>query len=61
MPDPGFVSLAESLGSASSLIFFIFVGAALLILWQVAILLGAVIANHWREGEREAETHVGVG
>jgi hypothetical protein len=61
MPDPGFLSVAESLGSFSSLIFFIFLGATLLILWQVAILLGALIASLWREGEREGETHVGVG
>ena len=49
MPDVGFVVLADSLGSFTSLVFFIFLGALLLILWQVAIMLGALIASLWRE------------
>ncbi len=62
MPDPGFLSVAESLGSVSSLIFFIFLGAILLILWQMAILLGALIANHRREGKPEVGgTHLEAG
>jgi hypothetical protein len=55
MPDPGFMTLAESLGSFSSVVFFVFVGASLLILWQVLIVLGAMISNLWhREGGEEA-------
>jgi len=49
MPDPGLMSLADSLGSFSSVVFFIFLGAGLLILWQVAILLGALISSLWKE------------
>jgi len=45
MPDPGFLSLADSLVSFSSVVFFIFIGAVLLILWQVLIVVGAMIAN----------------
>jgi hypothetical protein len=61
MPDPGFLSVAESLGSFTSVIFFIFLGAALLILWQVAIILGALIASLWGEGNQKERTHVEVG
>lgn len=61
MPDPSFLSFSESLGSFSSVIFFIFLGASLLILWQVAIMLGALMANRWREGHQEEGTHVEAG
>jgi hypothetical protein len=53
MPDPGFLSLADSLGSFSSVVFFIFIGAAILILWQVLIVVGAMIADLWRSDARE--------
>lgn len=53
MPNSGIAPLAESLGSFSSVVFFIFLGAALLILWQVVILVGALIASHWRQTARE--------
>jgi hypothetical protein len=49
MPDPGFFTLADTLGSASSVAVFIFLGVALLIFWQVAILAGAWVASLWRE------------
>jgi len=55
MPDPGFVSLADSLGSFSSVVFFIFLGAAFLIAWQFLIILGALISNlRHREHHEEA-------
>jgi len=54
MPDPGLMSFADSLGSFSSVVFFVFLGAGLLILWQVAILLGALISSLWKE-ERSKE------
>ena len=61
MPDVGFVSLADSLGSLTSLVFFIFLGALLLILWQVAIMLGALIASIWRRHAAKEGRHVQAG
>jgi len=61
MPDPGIASLAESLGSFSSVVFFIFLGAALLIFWQVAIMVGALIASFWRGDSHEDAGPVEVG
>ncbi len=61
MPDPGFLSLADSLGSFSSVVFFIFIGAALLILWQVLILVGAMIANLWQHDAGEEAGPINVG
>ena len=60
MPDPGIAPLAESLGSFSSVVFFIFLGAGLLILWQVAIMIGTLIASHWRRDPREEAGQVNV-
>lgn len=45
MPDFAALPTAEALGSLGSLLAIIFLAAALLILWQIAILLGAVISN----------------
>jgi len=61
MPDPGIASLADSLGSFSSVVFFIFLGAALLILWQVLIMVGALVASFWRREPREDAGPVEVG
>ena len=61
MPDPGSIPLADILSSFSSVIVLLLVGALFLVLWQVAILLGAVISNLWRrEAPREAG-HLKVG
>jgi len=61
MPDPGSLPLADLLSSLSSVVVMILVGAVLLILWQVAILLGAVIANLARRsgGEKGGQFPVG--
>ena len=53
MPDPGSIPLADLLSSLSSVVVMILVGAVLFILWQVAILLGVLIANLAQRGERE--------
>ena len=45
MPDFAALPTAEALGSLGSLLAIIFLAAALLIFWQIAILLGAVISN----------------
>ena len=45
MPDPASFPLADALGSVSSVMVLLLLGAVLLVLWQVAILLGALIAN----------------
>ena len=60
MPDPGSFPLADALGSVSSVMVLLLLGAVLLILWQVAILLGALIANmlHGREREQNPELPV---
>lgn len=61
MPNSGIAPLAESLGSFSSVVFFIFLGAALLILWQILIMVGALIASHWRQTSREDAGQVKAG
>jgi hypothetical protein len=61
MPDTGIAPLAESLGSFSSVVFFIFLGAALLIIWQVLIMVGALIASFWRRDPQEEGGQVEVG
>jgi hypothetical protein len=61
MPNSGIPPLAESLGSFSSVVFFIFLGAALLILWQVVILVGALIASHWRQTSQEDAGRMNAG
>jgi len=49
---------AEAIGSLGSLLAIIFLAATALILWQVAILLGTVIANffHGRQAENTSIT-----
>jgi hypothetical protein len=61
MPNSGIAPLAESLGSFSSVVFFIFLGAALLILWQIVILVGALIASHWGQTAREDAGRMNAG
>ena len=61
MPDPGSIPLAELLSSFSSVVVFLLVGAALLVLWQLAILLGAIIANLRHRAPEEGTDHLKVG
>ena len=61
MPDPGSIPLAELLSSFSSVVVFLLVGAALLVLWQLAILLGAIIANLRHRAPEEDTGHLKVG
>jgi len=61
MPDPGFAPLSDTLVSFSSVVFFIFLGAALLILWQVLIMLGALIAELRHRGPAEDPGHAKAG
>ena len=61
MPDPGSFPLADLLSSLSSAVVMILVGAVLLILWQVAILLGAVIANLGHRSRKENGGQVSIG
>jgi len=61
MLDPGSFPLADLLSSFSSVVVLILMGAVLLVLWQVAILLGAVIANLVRRSEREEGGELPVG
>ncbi len=61
MPDPGSIPLADLLSSLSSVVVMILVGAVLFILWQVAILLGAVIANLRHHSPHEDAGHLKVG
>ncbi len=61
MPDPGSIPLADLLSSLSSVVVMILVGAVLFILWQVAILLGAVIANLRHRSPHEDPGHLKVG
>lgn len=60
VPDPGFSPFADTLGSLSSVVFFVFFGASLLILWQVAILVGALFAASRRKDSGKASGPVGV-
>ncbi len=61
MPDPGSFPLADVLSSFSSVIVLLLVGALFLVLWQVAILLGALIANLWRREAPEDARPFEVG
>lgn len=61
MPDPAFVSVADTLGSFTSVIFFIFLGAGLLVLWQVALMLGAVISSIRNRNSQEDPGHLTAG
>ncbi len=61
MPDPGSIPFAELMGSASSVVILLMVGAMLLVLWQVIILLGALIAHLWRRHPEEGTGQVRVG
>jgi len=61
MPDPGGFPLAELLNSLGSVVVVVFVAALLLVLWQLVILLGALIANVSRRGEEHHNGEVRVG
>ena len=61
MPDPGSIPLADLMGPLTSLVVFLMVGAMLLVFWQLAILLGALIANLRHRSASEDARHVEVG
>lgn len=61
MLDPGSIPTAGLMSSVSSVVVIVLMGALLLILWQVAILFGAFIANLWRQNARESTSHLEVG
>ncbi|MFH1762826.1 MAG: hypothetical protein ABIF09_01420 [Gemmatimonadota bacterium] len=61
MPDPGSFPLADVLSSFSSVIVLLLVAALFLVFWQVAILLGALIANLWRREAPKDAGHLEVG
>ncbi|MCJ7629154.1 MAG: hypothetical protein MUO50_12300 [Longimicrobiales bacterium] len=61
MPVSGSFPLADVLSSFSSVIVLLLVGALFLVFWQVAILLGAVIANLLRREAPEDAGHFEVG
>ena len=61
MPDPGSIPLADLMGSLSSFAVALMVGGILLVLWQLAILLGALIANLLHRGPQEDVGHYKVG
>ncbi len=56
MPDPGGFPFSELMSSAGSVVVLVLVGAVLLVLWQLAIMLGVVLANlSRRHREKDAE------
>ena len=61
MPDPGSIPLADLMSSLSSVVGALMVGAILLVLWQLAILFGALIANlrHRTQEENGSQFRVG--
>jgi len=61
MVDLNVLPTAEALGSLGSLLVIVFLGVALLILWQVFIVLGVVVANLIREKTPEDVGHVNLG
>ncbi len=61
MPNPGSIPLADLMISLNSLVVFLMVGAMLLVFWQLAILLGALIANLRHRSANEDARHLKVG
>lgn len=61
MPDFAALPTAEALGSLGSLLAIVFLAASLLIFWQVAILLGAVISNMLHGKEQKEMGHLDLG
>ena len=61
MPDPGTLPLADVMSSFSSVVVILLLGVVLLVLWQLAIVLGAVIANLRRRARHETGGPVEVG
>ena len=55
MPDPGSFPLADMVSSLGSVVVVVFLAASLLVLWQIAIALGAVIGHLSRRGEEKRE------
>ena len=61
MPDPGSIPVADLMSAFSSVVVVLMVGALFLVLWQFAILLGALIANLWHRNPPEDVGHLKVG
>jgi hypothetical protein len=61
MPDPVSIPLADIVSSFSSVVVLLFLGAMCLVLWQLAILLGAMIADLFRREGPEKVGHLEVG
>lgn len=61
MPDPGAIPLAELMSSAGSVMILLLAGVLFLVLWQVAILLGALIAVLVRRHPEDAGEELRVG
>ena len=61
MPDPGSIPMADLMTSAGSVMGFLLAGALFLVLWQVAILLGALIASLGRKHSEDSVGELRVG
>jgi hypothetical protein len=61
MPDPGSIPLADLMSSLSSIVVALMVGAILLVLWQMAILFGAIIAHLRHRGSKQDLGQLKVG
>jgi hypothetical protein len=61
MPGPGSFPLADMLGSVSSVMVLLLLAAVLLVFWQVAILLGALIANLLHPDRQESPRELEAG
>jgi len=61
MPDPGSFPLADVLASFNSVLVILVLGVVFLVLWQVAILLGALIASMGRPASEEEPEEIPVG
>ncbi len=61
MPDLGSIPVADLMSAFSSVVVVLMVGALFLVLWQCAILLGALIANLRHRNPPEDVGHLKVG
>jgi hypothetical protein len=61
MLDPASIPLADIMSSFSSVVVLLLLGAVLLVFWQVAILLGTMIADLFRREVPEDVGHLKVG
>ena len=61
MLDPGSIPLADLLGLLDSFTVLVLVGAALLVLWELAILLGVLIGNLKNRNREPDRGQVNIG